>query len=82
MLPAVDFRYLVEIRTEWNQDRNKIRQAWNQDRMESGQNGIRTGVELGQGKELMKTNEVKRTVANQRGGFSLYMHSAASQALG
>ena len=71
MLPAVDFRYLVEIRTEWNQDR-----------MESGQNGIRTGVELGQGKELMKTNEVKRTVANQRGGFSLYMHSAASQALG
>ena len=50
--------------------------------MESGQNGIGTGVELGQGKELMKTNEVKRTVANQRGGFSLYMHSAASQALG
>ena len=42
MLPAVDFRYLVEIRTEWNQAHMELEseQEWNQDRMESGTHGI------------------------------------------
>ena len=52
MLPAVDFRYLVEIRTEWNQahveSESEIRTEWNQTGMESGQTKIRTGMESGQ----------------------------------
>ena len=44
MLPAVDFRYLVEIRTEWNQAS-----------MESGQYGMRTGIDAGQEQTLNKS---------------------------
>ena len=89
MLPAVDFRYLVEIRTEWNQahmeSESEIRTEWNQNRSgirtewNQGKSGTRTGLKLGKEQEY---NQTKLRVTNQRGGFSLYMHLAASQALG
>ena len=43
MLPAVDFRYLVEIRTEIESGKHGIRTEQNGIRTE--QNGMRTGVE-------------------------------------